>query len=269
MHVRTFLPRYPISAHLQRFYGAQKFSSRMPDSQSRKPEFKYPLWSRFEVWAFSFSPWRPSSLGCINEYLAIDSGRNAIEQSLRVIVAWLECFPEKPSWWLGVCMNRSAMGGGGGGDECKALSAVQRTGYTRYIKHTFFHFSDMFGDNIMESKLEAIMGLTALLQGPVEVGNAILAREGVLEILLAMADSGDIIHTVSTALSQCPFTRSVLGIRRLCRMKMLTVVMLAKCNSSVRSAVSEHLNSSVRLVFELQVPYRYWHWANKQLLDIC
>ena len=89
----------------------------------------------------------------------------------------------------------------GGGDECKALSAVQRTGYKRYIKHTFFHSSDMFGDNIMESKLEAIMGLTALLQGPVEVGNAILAREGVLEILLAMADSGDIIHTVSTALS--------------------------------------------------------------------
>ena len=59
-------------------------------------------------------------------------------------------------------------------------------------------FSDMFGDNIMESKLEAIMALTALLQGPLEVGNTILAREGVLEILLAMADSGDIIHTVST-----------------------------------------------------------------------
>ena len=57
----------------------------------------------------------------------------------------------------------------------------------------------MFGDNIMESKLEAIMALTALLQGPLEVGNTILAREGVLEILLAMADSGDIIHTVSTA----------------------------------------------------------------------
>ncbi|KAK2185884.1 hypothetical protein NP493_219g00021 [Ridgeia piscesae] len=57
------------------------------------------------------------------------------------------------------------------------------------------YFTDMFGDNMMESKLEAIMALTALLQGPLEVGNVILAREGVLEILLAMADSGDIIHT--------------------------------------------------------------------------
>ena len=49
---------------------------------------------------------------------------------------------------------------------------------------------------MMDSKLEAIMALTALLQGPLEVGNVILAREGVLEILLTMADSGDIIHTV-------------------------------------------------------------------------
>ena len=33
-----------------------------------------PLCYRFEDWAFSFSPRRPSSLSCINEYLATDSG---------------------------------------------------------------------------------------------------------------------------------------------------------------------------------------------------
>ena len=32
-----------------------------------------PICYRFEDWAFSFSPRCPSSLSCINEYLAIDS----------------------------------------------------------------------------------------------------------------------------------------------------------------------------------------------------
>ena len=56
--------------------GAQKLSSRMPDSQSRDPGFEYPFYYSFEVWAFSFSPRRLNPLSCINEYLAIDSGEN-------------------------------------------------------------------------------------------------------------------------------------------------------------------------------------------------
>ena len=40
------------------------------------------------------------------------------------------------------------------------------------------------------------MALTALLQGPFEEGNRVLGKEGVLEIILAMADSNDAIHTV-------------------------------------------------------------------------
>ena len=39
--------------------------------------------------------WCPSWLSCLNEYLAIDSGENVRVWSLRVIAAWLECFPEK------------------------------------------------------------------------------------------------------------------------------------------------------------------------------
>ena len=38
-----------------------------------------PLCYRFEVWAFWFSPRCHSSLSCINEYLAIDSGGNVSE----------------------------------------------------------------------------------------------------------------------------------------------------------------------------------------------
>ena len=38
-----------------------------------------PLCDRFKVWAFSFSPWHPSSLSCINEYLAVDSDGNVSE----------------------------------------------------------------------------------------------------------------------------------------------------------------------------------------------
>ena len=47
-------------------------------SQSREPGFEslgYP----FEVWAFSFSSRRPSSLSCVNANLAIDIGGNMSE----------------------------------------------------------------------------------------------------------------------------------------------------------------------------------------------
>ena len=48
----------------------------MLDSKSREPGFESPLCYCVEVWAFSFSPQRPSSLSCVNEHLAIDSGGN-------------------------------------------------------------------------------------------------------------------------------------------------------------------------------------------------
>lgn len=54
----------------------------------------------------------------------------------------------------------------------------------------------MFGDSIMESKIEAIMALAALLQGPNEVGNSILGKQGCLELIIALADSGNAVHIV-------------------------------------------------------------------------
>ena len=45
-----------------------------------------PLCYYFEDWAFSFSPRRPSSLSCINEYPGIDSGGNGAN-SLRAVIS--------------------------------------------------------------------------------------------------------------------------------------------------------------------------------------
>ncbi|ESO08016.1 hypothetical protein HELRODRAFT_110263 [Helobdella robusta] len=56
------------------------------------------------------------------------------------------------------------------------------------------YFLDLFKDEIVDSKLEAVLALAALLQGAPTVGNSILSREGVLDIILAMADSGDAIY---------------------------------------------------------------------------
>ena len=85
---------------------------RMPDSQSREPGFE-PLCYRFEVWAFSFTSRRLSRLSCINEYLAIDSGRNVSEYLLRNC-CMSRMLPREAD--NGVGMNRSARGG-----KCKAL----------------------------------------------------------------------------------------------------------------------------------------------------
>ena len=70
-----------------------------------------PLCYRFEAWIFSFSPCRPSSLSCINEYMTIGSGGNMGMNSLGSKLL-LECsiLP-------------------GGGVTCKSLWVIQRCGY--------------------------------------------------------------------------------------------------------------------------------------------
>ncbi|CAD5124204.1 DgyrCDS12504 [Dimorphilus gyrociliatus] len=63
--------------------------------------------------------------------------------------------------------------------------------FDMYKKIADDYFTDMFGDEIMESKLQALLTLAALLQGPYEVGNHILGRKGVIELILALADSSE------------------------------------------------------------------------------
>ena len=59
---------------------------------------------RFEASTFSFSPRCPSSLSCVNEYLAIDSGGTMC--SLRVVIAVWPNAPQRSR--VGVGMSRSA-----------------------------------------------------------------------------------------------------------------------------------------------------------------
>ena len=53
--------------------------------------------SKVRISFYKFGHFRPP-LSYINVYLAIDSGGNVSEYSSHVYGAWLECFPEKPSW---------------------------------------------------------------------------------------------------------------------------------------------------------------------------
>ena len=74
----------------------------MPDSKSREPGFESPLCYCFKVCAFLLSRRRPSSLNCINEYLAVDSGGNVSD-----LVFARNCYVARSR--VGVGMNMSAM----------------------------------------------------------------------------------------------------------------------------------------------------------------
>jgi len=60
----------------------------------------------------------------------------------------------------------------------------------------FVFFREQFADKSFESKLDAVAALSCLLQGPAELGNAVLGKPGVMDILLALADSKEIEHQV-------------------------------------------------------------------------
>ncbi|XP_033646594.1 protein unc-45 homolog B-like [Asterias rubens] len=54
--------------------------------------------------------------------------------------------------------------------------------------------TEKFHVNSMESNMEAIGAITTLLQGPFEVGNSLIGREGVIQVMVAMAASNDMLH---------------------------------------------------------------------------
>ena len=61
---------------------ARQLSGRMPDSQSNEPGFESPFATVSKIGHFRSLHWRPCSLSCINEYLAIDSGGNVSDFAL-------------------------------------------------------------------------------------------------------------------------------------------------------------------------------------------
>jgi len=66
-------------------------------------------------------------------------------------------------------------------------------------KFVIIHFfpREQFSDKSFDSKLDAVVALSSLLQGPTELGNSILGRAGVMDMLLALAESKDVTHQVS------------------------------------------------------------------------
>ena len=92
----------------------------MPDSQSSEPGFESLFVTVSKIGHFRSLHWRPCSLSCKNEYLAIDSGGNVSDLALARNCCLARMLPG-----VGVGMSRSARGG----KKCKALWAVQRTGY--------------------------------------------------------------------------------------------------------------------------------------------
>ncbi|XP_067935381.1 protein unc-45 homolog B-like isoform X2 [Watersipora subatra] len=56
------------------------------------------------------------------------------------------------------------------------------------------YFVEQFADASFDSKLDAIVALSTLLQGPTELGNSVLAKPGIMDMLLALAGSKEIAH---------------------------------------------------------------------------
>ncbi|XP_070534226.1 protein unc-45 homolog B-like [Ptychodera flava] len=69
------------------------------------------------------------------------------------------------------------------------MTGDKKREYFRELCHKFL--TEKFTHNMMESNMEAITAISALLQGPYDVGNDMLTREGVLEVMVAMAGSKD------------------------------------------------------------------------------
>ena len=65
-----------------------------------------------------------------------------------------------------------------------------------YIILIFFFYREQFSDSSFDSKLDAVVALSCLLQGPSELGNSVLGKPGIMDMLLALADSKEIDHQV-------------------------------------------------------------------------
>lgn len=50
----------------------------------------------------------------------------------------------------------------------------------------------------MESKVRVVVAVTTLLLGPLDVGSGIVSKEGILEMILVMASSGNFLEQVNT-----------------------------------------------------------------------
>ncbi|XP_071854047.1 protein unc-45 homolog B-like isoform X2 [Apostichopus japonicus] len=63
-----------------------------------------------------------------------------------------------------------------------------------YEELCFKFVANKFSANSLETNMEALIALSALLQGPYDVGNKMLSKEGVMEVMVAMASSKVTLH---------------------------------------------------------------------------
>ncbi|KAF2897166.1 hypothetical protein ILUMI_09010 [Ignelater luminosus] len=79
------------------------------------------------------------------------------------------------------------------------LARIYENMYYDKAKETFMEkIQDFLSSKLLapdiESKIRVTVAITALLRGPLEVGNAIIAKEGIIEMILVMANSDDILQ---------------------------------------------------------------------------
>jgi len=70
-------------------------------------------------------------------------------------------------------------------------------------KHCWIVFRNLLLEPDFEAKIKSISVLTALLLGPIEVGNTIIGRPGILQMILVMANSEQHVQQVSSHGGNC------------------------------------------------------------------
>ena len=65
-----------------------------------------------------------------------------------------------------------------------------------YCFFSIRHFSELLSTPEIQAKIRVVVAITTLLLGPLDVGSSIVAREGILEMILVMANSGDFLQQV-------------------------------------------------------------------------
>ena len=83
--------------------------------------------------------------------------------------------------------------------QCPANESYDllQTGLVHFLNACNRYYREQFSDSSFDSKLDAIVALSTLLQGPTELGNSVLAKPGIMDMLLALAESKEIAHQVS------------------------------------------------------------------------
>lgn len=65
---------------------------------------------------------------------------------------------------------------------------------TRFLNSVDDYIKDKLMSPCIESKVRVVVALTTLLLGPLEVGNTIVSREGIMEMILVMAGTDDVLQ---------------------------------------------------------------------------